>query len=75
MDLDDLGMTLAPIHAPLEATARFIGDEVPEDREDGELSPLVVLNFEAAREAVALLGSLLEVEAEPRRPSRYCKGR
>lgn len=64
MDPDDLRATLAPVHAPLEATARFIGDEVPEDREDEESSPLVVLSFDAAPEAAALFGSLLEVETE-----------
>jgi hypothetical protein len=63
MDSPHIPATLVPVHAPLEATARFVGDEVPQEREDEESFPLVVLNFESAPEAAALFGSLLEIEA------------
>lgn len=64
MNAEDESVTLMPVHAPLEGTARFVSDEVPREREDEEALPLVVLDFQSAPEAAALFGSLLEIEAD-----------
>lgn len=64
MNSKDPTAALIPIHAPLEATARFVSDEVPPDREDEESFPLVVLDFQLTPEAAALFGSLVEIEAD-----------